>query len=191
LIIELQTKIVTENDLQRLVDKELFAIDVFAVSVDNMNQLSLVYKLRKEYPASIIRVTFNVHDGLYQTFANNTRIDTELHEMHKNGVRQVTFRQLTVPNDRLRTDESDEAAAYIKNNTKNNLFEILNEFLSNHKVIRKLNFGPSIYDVDGLAVSSMDYCIQDSHSDENIRSLIYHSDGHMYTSWNSLASILW
>jgi hypothetical protein len=50
--------------------------------------------------------------------------------------------------------------------------------------------GAKVYDYDGIAVSYSDYCIQDYNDGDDIRSLIFQEDGHVYTSWNSKASIL-
>jgi len=47
-----------------------------------------------------------------------------------------------------------------------------------------------IYDYKGLSVSSSDYCMQDESGADDIRSLIFMEDGHLYTNWNSKASIL-
>ena len=59
-----------------------------------------------------------------------------------------------------------------------------------HHVVRKLPYGAVVYDIDGIAVTGFDYCVQDQNNNEDIRSLIFMEDGHVYTSWNSKASIL-
>ena len=41
-----------------------------------------------------------------------------------------------------------------------------------------------------ILVTIIDYCIQEYNNTEDIRSLIYHQDGYMYTSWDKPASIL-
>ena len=58
------------------------------------------------------------------------------------------------------------------------------------RVIRKLPYGATIYDIGGIAVTWFDYCIQDAHGVDDIRSLIFQEDGHLYTAWDSPASIL-
>jgi hypothetical protein len=58
------------------------------------------------------------------------------------------------------------------------------------KPIRVLPFGMPIYSYKDLSVAFSDYCIQDTHNPDDIRSLIYHQDGHLYTSWADKGSIL-
>jgi hypothetical protein len=58
------------------------------------------------------------------------------------------------------------------------------------RFLRQLHFGPSVYAYRGVSVSYSDYCIQDSNVGEDIRSLIFLEDGHLYTSWNSTASAI-
>jgi hypothetical protein len=64
----------------------------------------------------------------------------------------------------------------------------LRERLLNAQQIRKLRYGVRIYDLDGMSVSISDNCIQEASDENNLRSLIYGDDGHLYTSWDSRAS---
>ena len=57
-------------------------------------------------------------------------------------------------------------------------------------LIRVLPFGAEVYDIGGIAVTWLDECVQERNNTNDIRSLIYQEDGHMYSSWDSLASIL-
>ena len=59
-----------------------------------------------------------------------------------------------------------------------------------YPIIRKLPFGATVFDINGVSFTYFDYCVQESSNDETIRSLIYQEDGHLYTSWNSKASII-
>jgi len=56
--------------------------------------------------------------------------------------------------------------------------------------VRSIPFGAKIYDINGISLTYFEYCIQESSSDSNIRSLIYREDGHLYTSWDKLGSII-
>jgi hypothetical protein len=47
-----------------------------------------------------------------------------------------------------------------------------------------------VRDVGGIAVTFFEYCVQDSNGEDDIRSLIYNQDGHLYTTWNSPASMI-
>jgi hypothetical protein len=56
--------------------------------------------------------------------------------------------------------------------------------------IKHLLDGNKVYDLEGIAVTFSDYCIQESHATDDIHSLILMEDGHVYTNWNSKASII-
>ncbi len=56
------------------------------------------------------------------------------------------------------------------------------------RVLRKLPYGATLYDLDGIAVTHFDYCVQDDSGEDDVRSLIFLEDGHLYTAWNSPAS---
>jgi hypothetical protein len=66
---------------------------------------------------------------------------------------------------------------------------MIKEFMHrDYPPVRRLPFGATIYDVEGISFTHFDYCVQDSNSDDEIRSLIYMEDGHMYTSWTYQSS---
>ncbi len=58
------------------------------------------------------------------------------------------------------------------------------------RLLRRLPYGAAVYDLDGVAVSHFDYCVQDDHGPDDIRSQIFAEDGHLYMAWNSPASVL-
>lgn len=110
------------------------------------------------------------------------------------GIKQVTLRTMSIPTDYLETGESIKTMEWIKahNNIEKNLlfYEQLRTYEKSENLVRNLPFGPSVYSMEGIAVTTIPYCIQESNNSEDIRSLIYHQDGHMYTSWDKPASIL-
>ena len=111
------------------------------------------------------------------------------------GIKQVTFRMLSIPLHELTTESSHKTVEWIEKHQINRgnlemFLEPLHSYEKPENLIRKLSFGPSVYSMEGVAVTTMPYCIQESNNTEDIRSLIYHQDGHMYTSWDKKASIL-
>lgn len=112
----------------------------------------------------------------------------------KHGVDQLSFRSVTAPPNPIDTIESKRTFDWIKANRNSakeaEWLHLMRLRLIHCEMIRKLPYGAQIYDVDGIGVVHFPYCIQDSHGEDDIRSLIYHQDGHMYTTWNSPASIL-
>ncbi len=132
----------------------------------------------------IIRVTLNI-TKLISVHATAENILRLCHAAHIN---QLSFRQITVPNNAVLHDTAD----WIHKNVSQDQYHGLVKQVTDMKprVIRKLPYGATIYDIGGIAVTWFDYCIQDDHGVDDIRSLIYLEDGHCYTAWDSPASIL-
>jgi len=105
------------------------------------------------------------------------------------GIKQITFRKATIPSNSLDITTSN----WIQNNTTKDHSYFLDyfrrDFTPKH-LVRELAFGSSVYDLGGISFSIIDYCIQEHNNTEDIRSLIYHQDGHLYTSWDKQGSII-
>ena len=185
---ELQTNgdLLTEDNIDLLKEH----VDVFAVSVDSPEQLhkqdkgmTYINDLNK-----VLRWTILLHD-----VNTEKSIEEWLYAAQSLGVNQLSFRKLAAPTNPMNI----EPLEWIKENTKNvdkwliNLGHFLsNAYKNNFPIIRKLSFGPIVYDVNGIALTYFPYCIEEGTETEEIRSLILRENGHVYTTWNSLASIL-
>lgn len=165
-------------------------INVIAFSIDSPDQL-YSYKRMFNYlhdSGVVVRITLN-SNNLFRNWAAKDMISF----CEAFGVRQLSIRKLTVPNyvDSIKLDTAGEkAVTWIKENGDDSLYVSLQNDLKTKRLIRKLPFGALVYDYDGISVIAFEYCIQDENDGENIRSLIYQEDGHLYTSWDTPASIL-
>jgi molybdenum cofactor biosynthesis enzyme MoaA len=99
---------------------------------------------------------------------------------------QLTLRNVVTPNNA----DSSKETMWIAAHSDPELYERLKSIAEGGFLIRTTPFGARIHDHGGIAVSYSDYCIQDVNNSEDIRSLIFQEDGHLYTSWNSRASRL-
>jgi len=176
------------GDLERLSQRGL---NVLAFSLDGLEQFGRMAPLfaRAVELGLVVRVTFNLTDRLPQ----DTGLDAFLDACRSSGVQQFSLRQVTVPNDvALSTPEAVQTAAWIREHVDPALYTRLVEDLTARKprLIRRLPYGAVVYDLAGIAVSHFDYCVQDDHGPDDIRSLIFQEDGHLYTAWNAPASIL-
>ncbi len=109
------------------------------------------------------------------------------------GVHQLSFRHVVIPKNAVDTQRSREAQKWIKEHKCTELYHMVKcliEYDNTKKEIRKLPFGTTVYDIDGISVTYFDECVQSKHNIDDIRSLIYQEDGHLYTTWDSTASIL-
>ena len=176
--------------------------NVVAISVDDENEISqLRSEIRKLRDVGIIvRLTINLSGMLDSVhFIDKTIFGYDvkpfLHDITKmcvtNGVNQLTFRQLSIPYG----DEDTEPAKWIykfANPKKYNKItkQINKEVMKEGFLLRTMNHGVSIFEYLGLGVSISDYCIQEYHTEDNLRSIIYMQDGHLYTHWGRSASVL-
>lgn len=161
-------------------------LDIIAISIDSFNDIQKFYNIFKDIKDYNMtsRITINLTNSIY-----NNKID-DYFEICKNlKIDQISFRNISTPTYNLINDErSRKTNEWIyKNIDKNKVEEFLKNYkeyvLKNGYKIRNLPYGATIYNVDGISATYFDYCIQDNNNDENIRSLIYHEDGHLSTTW--------
>lgn len=165
-----------------------YCIDVIAISFDDVYQFvehrGTFSKIRELGMSS--RVTFNITDRLPEDFSLNQFFEL----CSKYGVDQFSLRNITAP----AVAVHNETTQWIMDNTqKHNYEKLLGDFQSSAFAIRAkfigaTAYGGKIYDVDGVSFTYFDNCLQEAHYSDDIRSLIYQEDGHMYTTWNSKAS---
>jgi hypothetical protein len=130
----------------------------------------------------ITRVTLNITDMLpYLNW------ETLLGYCRKYKVDQFSLRRITIPTG---VSEDDPTAKWIRQHHADETYKNLTRALATNRAIRRLPYGSVVYDLDGIAVTAFDYCVQDEHGENDIRSLIFQEDGHLYTAWNSPASVL-
>ena len=163
-------------------------VNVIALSIDKISEINdakyLIETLSKW--DIITRLCVNVTDILMcDKFKDIMKVVENV-----GNVRQVLFRNINYPST---ADPENPAVEWIDNHTpigaySNLAIEMLSMGLN---VIREIPLTIiKTYDYNGISVCFSDYCIQESNQSENIRSLILQEDGHLYTNWNSPASIL-
>jgi hypothetical protein len=176
---------------QRIKDLRDLKVNTIAISIEKYGDLFNFkhYKLCNDL-GIIVRATIVLSD----LWTPPSGYDF-LADCNQLGIKQVTFRTLSIPLNEVTTAKSMETIDWIEKHQirQDNLamfLEPLRSYEKEQNLVRKLSFGPSVYSMEGVAVTTMPYCIQESNNTEDIRSLIYHQDGHMYTSWDKRASIL-
>jgi len=172
-----------------------WGINVFAFSVDGLEQLeeySPMFAAIADH-GMIVRVCINLTSMIGYDF--HAIIEAV---MKAGNVRQVLFRNITYPRmgQWLSKAEPPEIR-WIKSMTKPAAYwEMAHNFGQMMEKTPRLPFrilpetGVKVYDFMGTSVCFSDYCIQQENRMEDIRSLIFHQDGHVYTSWDSPASLL-
>jgi molybdenum cofactor biosynthesis enzyme MoaA len=184
---EIQTNgtLITDEILS---DLKSFKLNTIAVSVSEaLSDYEIIFDSIKRFNLNS-RATIVLTDNII-----NISLDYVIRFCHNHGIRQLTFRKATAPMRVISNEKSYNTLDWIKNNTFDKfipLFRDLRKYQNEKTVIRKLPWGAIVHDVEGIAVTTIDYCIQDYNNWHDIRSLIYHQDGHLYTSWSSPASII-
>ena len=169
-------------------------LNVIAFSIDSFDDWKKYVPMMEHLWDSygiVIRVTLNVTSLLGDI---DKAFDSAIKLAEKSKVSQLSFRSVTIPERTIASIDSTDAEIWIQNNHCAEYYDRitreLNELTSSKCLLRQLSFGVSVYDLFGIAVTKFDNCIQEWNNGEDIRSLIYQEDGHMYTSWDSPASIL-
>lgn len=190
--IEIQTNGLAMLKNPTLVDRlSLAGIDIFAISMDKPSDFELLKPVinRIKDLNKTVRVTLNVTDMLPNPSV--IKFTDYIDYCKEYGIDQFSLRQITIAN----FTEINEVHNWIMEHTYNHYYaDLIDQFKTmklSKKIVqflRSLSYGAELYDVDGISFTYFDYCIQDSSNGDDIRSLIYMEDGHLYTSWNSLAS---
>lgn len=158
---------------------------VIAISIDGKEQLKSLLEIFNYIHAKgmMVRLTVNV-----STLLEDLDFTEILASCQEHNVRQLTFRKLTIPAGR----EESPQAEWIQQHASPTLADkfTLDFYQCEKTLIRTTVDGINIYDAGGVAILFSDYCIQEQNNTEDVRSLIFKEDGHLYTSWNSQASIL-
>jgi len=188
--LELQTNGLSLLTNPRMLTKlDLIGINVIAISLDHQNQLKQFEPIIKQIIAEgiVVRLTFNISDML-----GDLDFGDLFHYCRNNEVHQLLLRKLSIP----KFDVKDKGPVqWITEHASNGNYEKMVKWMEGSiteigRHIRTLNTGEKVYDLRGVSVVSIDYCIQEESNGTNLRSLIFNEDGHLYTSWNSKASIL-
>jgi len=186
--VEMQTNGI---DLYKYLDKlAALGLNIIALSVDDIEDLDFKLFERIRKLGMLLRVTFNVTNKLH--LPGQSYFDLDFHNLIglcKGHVDQMTIRNVVVPNNTERCKES----VWIEDNVNPDIYSKLERQMietcrNNGSLIMQLPYGAYVYDYEGIAVSYSQYCIQDYNKGDDIRSLIFQEDGHVYTSWNSGAS---
>jgi len=191
-IIELQTNglaFLKPGGKDLLRNLRLWGLNVLAVSIDRFSDFERfgpIFSLARQL-GLVVRVAANaVYDMAEAGFAGLKQACL------KHGVQQLTIRRITVPSRIVNTPQALKTRQWIEEHKPHLIYEtLLSNFAAEPKrLIRVLNYGAKVYDVDGLAFVASDYCIQENNHEEDIRSLILAEDGHCYDGWDCQASIL-
>jgi len=169
-------------------------INTIAFSIDcteYWKTLKELFEAIKDF-GIIARVTLNVTNDL-----GTDSFEDILAIAEDTGTDQLSIRNVMIPYSPVDTVESKAAVKWIMAHLcEAYYFKISSEMTSRYcadgedNLVRELPFGAKVYDIHGIAVTTFPECLQHSHKADDIRSLIYQEDGHMYTSWDSPASIL-
>ncbi len=166
--------------------------NTLAFSLDRVAQIRSHGPLFKRIGSRgmIVRVTFNVSSA--DSEAREMGFGRFLELCRGAGIRQVSLRRITIPEEIVEGAEAEETARWIREHSGDTLYgRWAGELLSmKPREIRRLSFGAVVYDWKGLSVTHFDYCIQERADSDDTRSLIFQEDGHLYTSWGSEASML-
>lgn len=188
---EIQTngKLLAENFKMRKYHLEQMAkldMDIIAVSMDSPIQFQTYGSLFNDiYDSGLVaRITVNMTDKLGD-WADPRKIISYCKEFK---IKQLTFRQINVPTNAVKSKYIDWIKEHAWSDEKFSSF--INRILKFAYLLRNLDTGVQIYDVDGISLGVSKYCVQDQDNGRNLRSLIFQEDGHVYTSWASDASIL-
>lgn len=165
-------------------DLFLAGIDVVAISIDNFEEIdlfSMVFEKLNEVGITI-RLTFNLVEEVY-----NRNVEEFFTKCEEYNIDQISFREITTPTIVKDSVVSNITKKWIEDNVDKvksiKFTQGLIDIRDKSQFIRSLPYGASLYSYKGVSFTYFDYCIQDSSSNDDIRSLIFYEDGHVSTTW--------
>lgn len=189
--LELQTNGIKLNRKAVISARDLYqaGLNVIAISIDKMKYLNRSAETLQTLANHkiIVRVCINVTRFISDifTFEQIIRNITSV-----GNVSQVLFRNINYPSN---ADKNSPVVQWIDENVDPQHYNILAEQMLSLdlKKIRTIpQTGITTYSHKGMSICFSDYCIQESNKLNDIRSLIFQDNGHLYTSWDDPASIL-
>lgn len=183
--LELQTNgIEIKENLTQIIQLSNFGLDVLAISFDTLGQFNEFYEVFKK--AHKFNLTTRVTYNITNLTPKGTFIGDLIDLCNAHEVDQFSIRNIVAPN----FCKENAQTKWIRENVDESFYSKMKAELERieKRLLRTLPYGATLYEVDGVAVTCFDYCVQDNSNDKDVRSLIFAEDGHLYTSWNSLAS---
>lgn len=186
---EIQTNgILALHDRAILKDLQTAKVNAIAFSIDQLEDLQKYAGMFEDVLAHdmLIRICLNV-SNLINPETNFWDIFKTVKDLRT--VHQLLIRKITIPNGITSGPEFD----WIKTNAKEehyaNLWRQFREIVGHDRQPDFLmNFGMQAFDVERIRVTFSDYCLQNHQNTNDIRSLIAHWDGVVYTKWDEPGS---
>jgi len=189
-ILEIQTNGIKLSKHKRLID-ELYKYhyNIIAVSVDQPDDFRKFESLweaineRNMISRATVILTRHFDTWMFRDFINICKTY---------GIRQLTLRNMTIPDKVVATKEALEVKNWILKYGDPQIYSrLIGAFESlGGDFVRTMSFGARIYDIEGISFTYFDDCIQENTINGDLRSLIYLEDGHMYTAWDKRGSII-
>lgn len=184
--LEIQTNgiLLNENTVDFL---DEYKVDTIAISIDSLQEL-LDFEQIIGYIKSkdmSVRITMNLSS---LSFPCENLTEKLLSKCKEFDVDHFKMNPVSVPEGLEDTTQGRFISNMDMKPIERNISTLKEICLKNEPPFGALNYGPYLYDVDGILVSSPSLCIQESHKVSDLRSLIYLQDGHLYTSWKTKAS---
>lgn len=199
-IMEIQTNgsLCTESNLTKLMEQGLTTLAISIshpnptknaalIGLDEVVDYHKISKIANNL-GLVIRISFNIsnfwedNDMSVMDWVKKILSDTTI------DVHQYTFRKLGLPPS---TDipEYSRISKWIKKYMITD--KQINDYIKKHGTfLRQLNWGATIYDVNGFSVAIVECLQKPGYSEDEIRSIIFMPNGHVYTSWEKTGSIL-
>jgi len=171
-------------------------MNIVAISIDALEDLEKYEEtfIKLAEVGILSRVCFNLTKKITNKYGFYSIMDGATKWRDRTNVsyvRQVLFRNISYPS----TAPKDHSVVkWIDDNVSQEHYKTLLEQVQ-RSTMKKTRIIPytetEIYSYKKLAsVCFSDYCIQEFNKTDDIRSIIFHSDGHIYTSWDDPTTVL-
>jgi len=200
---EVQTngQVLAENPVYRgaLKDHGLNTVAISVSSPDPKQSAALV-KISVDYldlaraladMRFMVRISLNMSEEECLPLVHQGGLAAYADTLRDAGVSQLTLRELGVPSNPLNTPTAATRIQWVRDHALDpaKVQDLHQEVIRNGHPLRRLPYGPMVYDYHGLSVA-VATCMTETTDPTMIRSLILQPDGGVYHDWNYRGSRL-
>lgn len=147
----------------------------------DFDYMELVRKLSERF---MVRVSLNLSELTCRSLLDGG-LGTYADLLREAGASQLTLRELGVPDNPLDTPLAQKRVKWVEEHALHpaHVRALNATVISGGKELRRLPYGPMVYDYHGLSVA-VATCMTETTDPTQIRSLILQPDGGIYHTWN-------
>ena len=168
-------------------EEKVFGLNTIAFSIHDLRTLDTYSDMMQWLYQNgyVVRVCLNITDKIPEM-----SFDEIFDYVSHFPAHHILFRQITFPQKHTDCPEISWIKEHCPSERFLKLYQEFNAHVEHQRPTRVFPFGMKVYGVNGISVAFSGECVQETFSNDDLRSLIFLEDGHLYTSWSDRSTII-